>query len=504
MKTKYIYFVLFGFLSLLAGCTAEEDVTLLDDIQVNISYVALPVDGGSATIKVTSTKDWTAEKVVTKKDSAKWLGISAAQGNAGETELTFSAPKTLDGRSATVLLHCGDETQRINILQGLPVVPDATCADIIAGPNDKTYRVTGKVASIYNTTYGNWFLTDKTGTIEIYGTLDKDGNQKNFLSLGIEAGDEVTVQGPKKTYNTKVELVDVTVVKITKSLIKVDSVKNAELPLEGGEATAYLTCKGQGVSVDIPAEAKSWLSISSINSQGKNSVLVFKAMENKGGDRQATITFRTTDGKKEYSSQTKIMQSGAIVDATIAEFNAFPKGETQYRVAGVINKIADAAKGNFYIRDFSGETYVYNLAGFAATKAKEGDIVTVVGKRDQYKDVIELTSGKIEKQIPVTAISVAEFLKKPNSKDVYYMVTGTIDEIQNPVYGNLYINDGKNNRVLVYGCYSGWGAIGDDRKGFLEKAGIKVGDKLTMIGYKDTYNDKIELCGGVYYRHESK
>ena len=36
----------------------------------------------------------------------------------------------------------------------------------------------------------------------------------------------------------------------------------------------------------------------------------------------------------------------------------------------------------------------------------------------------------------------------------------------------------------------------------LIELGIEVGDKLTMIGYKDTYKGTIELCGGIYFSHE--
>ena len=93
-------------------------------------------------------------------------------------------------------------------------IESATCAEVIAGPNDKTYQVTGVCTSIDNTTYGNWYLKDATGSIYIYGTLDAKGATKNFLSLGLEVGDEVTVQGPKTTYGTTVELVNVTVIKI--------------------------------------------------------------------------------------------------------------------------------------------------------------------------------------------------------------------------------------------------------------------------------------------------
>mgnify|MGYP000063794915 CR=1 FL=1 len=50
------------------------------------------------------------------------------------------------------------------------------------------------MTAIANTTYGNLYLNDGTGEIYIYGTLDASGAEKNFLSLGIEVGDEITVQ----------------------------------------------------------------------------------------------------------------------------------------------------------------------------------------------------------------------------------------------------------------------------------------------------------------------
>ena len=69
-----------------------------------------------------------------------------------------------------------------------------------ADPNT-TYRLTGKVSNITNTQYGNFDLVDATGSIYIYGLLDKDGNAKNFESLGIKEGDEITIEGKYNEYN---------------------------------------------------------------------------------------------------------------------------------------------------------------------------------------------------------------------------------------------------------------------------------------------------------------
>ncbi len=67
---------------------------------------------------------------------------------------------------------------------------------------------------------------------------------------------------------------------------------------------------------------------------------------------------------KTIHAQTTLSQTGAIVDATIAEFLAAEVGDTQYRLTGVITSISNATYGNLYLKDFSGETYVYGIARF--------------------------------------------------------------------------------------------------------------------------------------------
>lgn len=501
MKLKYLFPLFIAILVLATSCADEKTMTLLDEIQVSASFVSLPVEGGSNTITVTSQDSWSVEKVITKKDSVKWLTVSAATGDAGKTELTFSAPAA-DGRKAEVLLHCGNNTQRINIIQGEVKPIEATADEVNAAPDGKTFRITGVCSSIQNTKYGNWYLTDKTGSVFIYGTLDKKGGEKNFLSLGLEVGDEVTIEGPKSSYKGKPQMVKVTVININKSLVRVDSVKNEVLPIEGGEFTAYLTCKGQGVSVDIPEDAKSWLSISSIQSAGSNVVVKFKAAINAGGDRETTLTFHTTDGAKDYTTQASLSQKGAIVKATVAEFLAAEVGNTQYRLSGVIAKIKSDKYGNLYLRDFSGEAYVYGLKDFKEKGLKVGDIITIVGKRGAYKGTPQVSGAVLESVISVTPVTIAEALTKPDDKDVFYMVTGEITKIDKEEYGNLYLKDGESE-IFLYGCYPGWGAIGDDRKGLIAAKGIKVGDKLTVIAYKTSYKGKNQLANGVYFSHES-
>ena len=498
MKLKYLFPLFIAAVALMVSCDDEFSATLLDEIQVSSSYVAIPVAGGSASITVTANDNWTVAS------SIPWLIISSTSGSAGESTLTFSASSTLDGRTGEVKILCGDKTQRINVIQGLAVVATATCADVIAGPDSKTYKVTGICTSIANTQYGNWYLQDATGSIYIYGTLDAKGATKNFLSLGLEVGDEVTVQGPKTTYGSTVELVDVTVIKINKSLIKVDSVENATLPFEGGEFIAYLTCKGQGVSVEVPEDAESWLSISSIQSEGTYAVVNFRAAANTGGDRGTTITFHTTDGTKDYTSQTKLIQKGAIVNATVAQFIAAEVNDIPYRLTGVITSVTNATSGRLNLRDFSGEIYVYGIQDYSTKGLKVGDIITIVGKRAAYQGTPQVGSAVLESSIPVTTATIAEVLTKPDDPNTYFMVTGEITSIVNADYGNLNLKeiDG-DSEIYVYGCYPGWGATGDARKFVVADKGLKVGDQLTVIARKGSYGGSPQLSNSIYFSHVS-
>jgi len=499
MKLKYIIPSLMAIVAaVFTSCNDDKNPTYLHELRVSQSYVSLSTSGGSTSIDIEAAGSWSVS------GAPEWLTVSPASGS-GNGSISFSADAA-EGRTAEVIISCEGLTQRINVIQGLATVSTATCAEVLAGPDSKTYRVTGAVTKIANTTYGNWYLNDGTGEVYIYGTLDKSGAEKNFLSLGIEVGDEVTVEGPKTTYNGTVELVNVSVIKINKSLIKVDSLTvdgvagDGTLPLEGGDIVAHLTCKGTGVAVEIPAEAQDWLGVVS-STVGANPVVTFRAAPNAGGDRFTTVTFKTTDGKKEYTSQATINQAGAIIEASVADFLAAEVGDTQYRLTGVISGLYDSDKQgqSFYLKDWSGTTLIYRTDNFVASALKVGDVVTVRGKRGAYKDNPQMVSGTIEMiKAIVEEISIADFLAKEDSKDNYYMVSGVVTEIANDQYGNLYISDGTNT-LYVYGCYPGWGATGDARKGAVAQYGIAVGDVLTVIGPKSTYKDVPQVNGGVFF-----
>lgn len=490
MRLKNIFsLLLLGVVAMLASCSSDDDITVLKDLQVSKSYVSIPEAGGSDTITIKANSDWKLEH------APEWVTLSDSVGTAGVTDVIFKADAYSYGRSSDAMtITCNGQVQHINVVQGKVTITDATCAEVLAGPDNKTYQVTGTVTAISNTTYGNLYINDGTGMVYIYGTLDKTGAEKNFLSLGIEEGDEITVQGPKQTYNGTVELVNVTVVKINKGMIKVDSLSTTSIPKDGGNVTVYATTKGSGVSFDIPEDAKGWLSLVSVKQNGTAAELTFKAAANEGSARSTTLTLSTIADGKTYSMETTIAQAGGIADVSVAEFNAAADGEAQYRLQGVATNVQ--SNGSFTLADWSGSTTVYKSTNGVAKGVKNGDIVTVVGTHKTYNGTVELVGGEVTKVEPTTTISIADFMGLPDSKD-NYMITGKITKIANDHFGNVYISDGKNE-VYLYGLYPGYGAGGDNRYDFVTNSGLKVGDEITVIGAHLTYNGTIEIQNAIF------
>ena len=63
------------------------------------------------------------------------------------------------------------------------------------------YVLTGKVAHVVNTQYGNFDLTDETGTIYIYGLASPTGAAQYWAESGVREGDTITVKGKYSVYN---------------------------------------------------------------------------------------------------------------------------------------------------------------------------------------------------------------------------------------------------------------------------------------------------------------
>lgn len=515
--------------------------TFLSEVNVSSSYVGINKDGGNASITVKASGNWEISAI------PSWLTVSPTSGNAGEQTVTFSAESTLDGRNATLKLISDGKVQNINVIQGLATVSSATCAEVIAGPDSKTYQTKGVVTAIANTVYGNFYINDGTGEVYIYGCLYEGKTQNNpIVNNKIEVGDEVTVQGPKTTYNGTVELVDVTVVNVSKSLIKCDStyvagVNTNALPSDGGDFVAYLTNKGEGLYVSIPEEVKSWISISEI----AGNTVTFHVAANTKGPRNATLVARTTDGKKEYSANIELSQAGLsgtlempmTVEEAIAAANAGVTSSVY--VKGIVSELVKGGfdpgygNGSFWIsadgtfnNDLSLDFEAYQVNWLGGNKwnadvnaqIEIGAEVLLYGPLTVYKGTAE-TQGKGAAYVysvngvtsdengvgfltaPFNALGGIAAAQAGISTKVY--VEGIVSQLVkggfDPAYGNgsFWIStDGNynNDLSLDFEAYqvnwlegAKWNSETDPQ--------IAVGDKVVLYGPLTTYKGTCETQG---------
>lgn len=354
MKFRYLISALF--LCLAVGCV-EEGYGTLSEIQVSQSYAAIDVNGGSATITATANDSWT----VVESSVPSWLTVSPMSGSAGQTTITFSADATKATNEADVQILCGGKTQHISVIQYAQKVdpPVSTAAQVIAGADGVTYRMSGVVSS-YNSAdanaklYGNWYITDETGTVYIYGTLDKSGNTKGnpLEAWGLEVGDMVTIEGPKSTYNGTVELVDVTIISITKSLLSVKE-ESYNLPKEGGEALVKVVYKGNDLQVEPQAD---WISLGSINVKSDTTYVTLKIAENTGDPRTGEVYFASAIPGQASEATVSISQAG--VSGTLA---------TPFTVAQAIEyckTLTGPTTENFYVKGIVTETLYTFSSGY--------------------------------------------------------------------------------------------------------------------------------------------
>ena len=539
MKLRYLFSSILASALCFTACT-EKMTGSFGNISLDKTFISIAETGGEASVTINASEDWafvkdaTWPEVVTfnndlsgkqyketqdffgnmtnpaghiKSKTPSWLSVSALSGTAGETKITFSAEANAGGREITVALVCGRNKQYITVRQGSLEASSASCAEIIAGPDGKTYRTKGVCTSIVQTTYGNWYLNDGTGEVYIYGTLDAKGAEKNFASLNIEVGDIVELEGPKTTYNSTVELVNVTVLKITKSLAKLET-ESKTVGKDGGNMQVKVSYKGKNFGHSIPEEFREWISVASIShisgiasklepNPADTAVIDIKVHPNAGGNRKGSIDFTSGNSKVSY----EFLQEGSIIAASVAEFLKAEKSETLYRVTGVISSINASSKyhnAEIYLMGGLGEKVLLYRAkcedgNIEDLGLKVGDIATFLGKRSSYNDTPQMAEGGIyESHQHFDTLSIADFLSAEIS-DTKYIVSGTITAIKDlsESYNNvgITINDGVSE---VY-CHR---VTTIEKSSNVTKLDLQVGGKITIAGPRGEYKGSAQMAQG--------
>lgn len=201
MKARLILAV--AALALIAACGGPEEQEK-GSISVSPVSVNATAEKGSYDIQVNANKHWEA------KADQSWVTVTPSKGDgSGVVKVTVDGNDG-DARSAKVtfcfMIDPAKAELTISQASGVPDdgIRKLTVAQFKALKDDAQtwYRLKGSIVSVVSYKFGDFYLQDNTGIIYVYGlAAKKDGNNEEFPTLGLKAGDEVTIIAHRKTYN---------------------------------------------------------------------------------------------------------------------------------------------------------------------------------------------------------------------------------------------------------------------------------------------------------------
>jgi hypothetical protein len=440
MKLCRFFLSILAGAALAAGCVQEQPISSLAEFKPEKSYLSIPLEGGIANTAVTATAQWSFDE----STIPEWLTVTPHSGGADATGIVFAADANPGSseRTANLLVNVGNRKQRFTVIQAGPgayEAPISTVADVMAGNDGQVFRIRGTVTVIVNTNYGNLYVQDETGTIYIYGLFNAKGQYPKdaggWNTFGVEAGDVITIQGPRTMYGSTLELVDATLISVEKSLIEVDPAEIALESAEAGTFTVSVTSKANGMAVIPSAD---WIKVTDITAGEKDAAVYTFAYEanTTTAARTATIQFKATNSSK---SMTVTQPGVPPTGQSITEIVALPDDSGVETLESVV--VAKTTKG-FVLSDATTAIYVYDNG---ATDVAIGDAVKVLATKTTYNGVPELASVTSVEKISVSSWSY------PSAKDVtataldysasvaeYIQFTGTLKKSGN--YYNVEID----------------------------------------------------------------
>ena len=453
--------------------------------------------------------------------------------NATAGDKTFSQIGVGEGDNITIVARRGS-------YNGEPQANDAyyaplkvTVAEFLAAPIDEDgqlYELTGTMEGLHNTEYGNFDITDESGSVYVYGLTVSpilgQSNDKSFSQTGYDNGDELTVVGTRGDYNGKAEVM---------GPAYAVRVKGGDTPGPEPEPDQPELTKATIAEV-IAAEASDdvWYELTGTITDVQNtefgniviedetgSILVYGLTKewNGGSNDKSYSEIGLREGdivtlggtRDEYNGEPQVggtafyishVQGEApeILDSDIEDFLAAEESEQWYRLTGKISNLSNTAYGNFDLVDDEGNSvYVYGLkvtsdAGsqtFSEIGLQEGDYVTLIGKRDSYNGEPQVGSAYYAALI----VTVEEFLAAEPGDQLYH-VTGTITNLNPSNYGNFDLVD-ETGSIYVYGLTS-TPRIGMSNNQSFPQLGYQEGDTVTLVGVRDEYNGDPQVGGPAY------
>ena len=322
-------------------------------------------------------------------------------------------------------------------VSGLTVgeIPTKTVAEFIAAEGMRCYLV-GTVSDIETGTklkYGNFNLTDASGTIYVYGCLDTEGNAEQFGSLDVEDGDKIKVIAETyKYYGSKDEAVNVQFVQeINVAKITIDNMSmefgdvatiNATItPAAAANAVTYAIKAGSDDCITLEGDQ---VTAKPVAGTATIVATISDAPEYDGAVKEFTITVTAPDSRK-----TAVIDGITAVSGTLVTETAGTHKDKEYiSYAALKGNAANAPvipSGKSFVR-------IYQNGGYLAINAVKGCLIDeVIVSIPSDCNPTTIAVGTDEENLPTTGGSSATAGNNfstgtgLNSPNVYLVCLGT-------------------------------------------------------------------------------
>lgn len=460
MKIKNLFTLAVASLTIATACQKEPD---LGPEEISISPAEttyeFPEKGGTYTIELTATVDWTIQGYDEEIES--WLSIEPSSGKASASVQTITITALANdntNRKADLVFYGNIMNQApLTITQPGPKgdASSLTVAEFIEkADTENKYVLSGVVGDIATAeTYWGFSLKDDTGTISCPFIGD---NVDAFKKMDIHTGDKISITGTYEFYDEKSEH------QLSDGVIKSHEPVDLET-IQTVTVQQFLDAKDMftmyrmtgTVTGDINAN------FASFDLQDETGTVYVYRVNNvseygsklKSGDK---VTLR--GAYTEYNGKSEVVdctieshEAGQGGDEpvdepesadkiTISDFLAKPVSETDwYELTGTIINIESGngvTYGNFTMSDETGTVYVYGLVkewangendkSFAEIGLEAGDIVTIWTLRAEHSGSAQAGGNNPaiykghEDGVPVTYPEGTVFLTFPdgNQKSV--------------------------------------------------------------------------------------
>lgn len=401
MKINKLFFASLAILATLVSCKDKEEPSTAPSLSIDKTEVELGKEGGSATITLTTNRDWTA----TTAD--KWITIEPAKGSAsGEAqEVTITAlPNTGTNRTGSVLFSIGVADKTIKVSQA-GEGGSLEAATVYKNDFDKEVaelsgtkwpfldqfegwkNATG--TGVGSETYAFSGITARANSTSNSSYSDYTGSGKNNLFFGTKA--YFAIQGIALPENTNYTL----------SFGSEKYTQSGSSLFDHSEFHVYISNDGaKWVELEyaFPNGDKEgrWdlASTTFTVPAGTSSLSIYVAADVASVYRldDLSLVISSTAGTDiDFSKGTEIGGGSTDIDytkveaKTVAEFIALADNNTYYKLTGTVSGF-NSEYCSFDITDETGSAYVYSVANKAdwSSKISNGGTVILAGKYLKY------------------------------------------------------------------------------------------------------------------------